>query len=56
MEEPKSVLKDLKDNSAITINGEYVGEPEPECCSSAEEFRYRVWDCLMRWRWILLCW
>ena len=43
---------DLKDNTPIEIN---EGEAEPECCSSAGEFRYRVWEFCARWKYILCC-
>jgi hypothetical protein len=55
-EETKSVLKDLKDNTEFDVKGaECGGEPEPGCCSSMEEFRYRVWEFFARWKYILLC-
>lgn len=47
----------LKDNKTIEINlldkGE--GEPEPGCFSSVREFRYRVWEFCVRWKYIICC-
>ena len=47
--------RSLKDNRDIEIN-ECGGEPEPHCLSSMSQFRYRVWEFIARWKYILLCW
>jgi len=44
----------LENNADIEILQEPAGEPEPDCCSSYAQCRYRTWDCLARWRYILL--
>ncbi len=31
------------------------GEPEPGCFSSYGQFRYRVWEFIARWKYILCC-
>jgi hypothetical protein len=54
LECPKST--DLKDNTKIDIPDECGGEPEPGCFSSLKEFRYRAWEFMARWKYILLCW
>ena len=49
--------KDLKDNKKIEINldDECGGEPEPGCFSSFAEFKYRAWEFLARWKYIICC-
>lgn len=51
LEESKSVLKDLKDNTKFETDG---GDPEPDCFSSVGEFRYRVWEFFTRWKYVIL--
>jgi hypothetical protein len=54
---PGRGMGELKDNKTIEINlldkGE--GEPEPGCFSSLREFRYRVWEFCVRWKYIICC-
>ena len=52
LEETKSVLKDLKDNTKFDT--EACGDPEPHCFSSVGEFRYRVWEFFTRWKYVIL--
>ena len=53
MEDSKLISSDLKDNKTIEIPDD-CGEQEPGCFSSLAEFRYRVWDLFVRWKYIFL--
>ena len=53
----ENTVKDLQDNKTFEINlaDECGGEPEPNCFSSLKEFRYRVWEFCVRWKYIICC-
>ncbi len=48
----------LQNNPNIEIKEplkECDGDPEPGCFSSCSQFKYRVWEFFIRWKYILCC-
>ncbi len=46
----------LENNADIDMKEplqECDGETEPECLSSLSQCKYRVWECLTRWKYII---
>ena len=47
----------LENNCTIEIplKEDYSGEPEPGCFSSFQQFRYRTWQYMVIFRYIICC-